>query len=77
MAEQTPAPGDLLISRRPSDDHFEISIVPGRPQLAIRHQHEAVRQAHAYAQKNGGRVWMRLGDSFVPMPAPKPSRRDS
>lgn len=71
MAERTPAPGDLLISRRSSDDHFEISIVPGRPQLTIRHQHEAVKQAHAYAEKNGGLVWMRQANGYTQLPAPK------
>ncbi len=71
MADRTPAPGDLLISRRPSDDHFEISIVPGRPQLTIRHQHEAVQQAHAYAEKHGGIVWIRQGNGYTQLPAPK------
>jgi hypothetical protein len=77
MSEQSPAPGDLLVSRRPSDDHFEVSIVPGRPQLAIRHQHEALKQAHAFAEKNGGAVWMLQGSAYIRMPPPKARRRDS
>lgn len=77
MAEQSPAPGDLLVSRRPSDDHFEISIVPGRPQLAIRHQHEALKQAHAYAAQNGGRVWMLQGTTYIRVAPPNPRRKES
>jgi len=58
MSDQSPSPGDLLISRRTSDGHFEISIVPGRPQLAIPQQHDAVKQAYAFAEKNGASVWI-------------------
>ena len=77
MADQTPAPGDLLISRRPSDDHFEISVVPGRPQLAARNQHDAVKQAQAYAERNGGSVWMKQGTTYTRMPGPKLRRKES
>lgn len=76
MSEQSPAPGDLLVSRRPADDHFEISIVPGRPQLAIPQQHDALKQAHAFAAKNGGAVWMLQNGTYIRMPPPKGARRE-
>ena len=62
MAQQAPAAGDLLISRRASDGKFEISIVPGRPQLVISQQQDAIQQAHDFASKNGASVWMTNGD---------------
>lgn len=72
MSEHSPAPGDLLIAQRTGDGHFEISIVPGRPQLAIRHQHEAVKQAHAFAAQSGASVWMiRAGGSVTRLQPPK------
>jgi hypothetical protein len=77
MSEQSPAPGDLLVSRRLSDDHFEISIVPGRPQLAIRQQHEALKQAHAFAAQNGGKVWMLQGGTYIRMAPPAAKRTES
>ena len=77
MSEQSPAPGDLRVSRRPSDDHFEISIIPGRPQLAIRQQHEALKQAHAFAEKNGGTVWMLQGGTYIRMAPPSARRKES
>lgn len=58
MTQQAPAAGDLLISKRADDGKFEISIVPGRPQLVISHQQDAIQQAHAFASKNGASVWM-------------------
>jgi hypothetical protein len=72
MSEQSPSPGDLLISQRAGDGHFEISIVPGRPQLSIPHQHDAVTQAHAFAAQNGAAVWMiDASGSIVRVPPPK------
>ena len=72
MSEQSPEPGDLLISQRAGDGHFEISIVPGRPQVAIRHQHDAIKQAHAFAGQNGASVWMtEAGGSITRVPPPK------
>lgn len=75
MSEQAPAPGDLLISRRAADGHFEISIVPGRPQISVAQQHEAVKRAYAYAEKNGSSVWMVDAKGYVRLNPPK--RRDS
>jgi hypothetical protein len=77
MSEQSPAPGDLLISRRPSDDHFEISVVPGRPQVAIARQHDAFSQAHAFAEKNGGTVWMLQGSTYLRLAPPTRRRKES
>jgi hypothetical protein len=72
MSDQSPAPGDLLISKRNADGHFEISIVPGRPQVALAQQHDAVMQAHAFAVKSGGAVWMTNGNgSVVRLQSPK------
>lgn len=76
MSEQSPAPGDLLISRRASDGQFEISIVPGRPQLAIPQQHEAVKQAHAFAEKSGAAVWMKDPSGKIVRVQP-PARKES
>ena len=72
MSEHSPAPGDLLITQRAVDGHFEISIVPGRPQLEIRHQHDAVKQAHAFAAQSGASVWMiGAGGSVTRLQPPK------
>ena len=76
MSEQSPSPGDLLISQRAGDGHFEISIVPGRPQLTIRHQHDALAQAHAFAAQNGAAVWMSNGNGAVTR-VPPPKRKES
>ena len=57
MAEQAPTTGDVLITKRDQDGHFEISIVPGDAQLAVRQKFEAVRQAHAFATHSGASVW--------------------
>lgn len=77
MNEQAPADGDLLISRRSTDGEFEISIVPGRPQLAVKQQHDAIRQAHAFAERNGASVWMTdAGGSIVRVRKP-PTRSES
>lgn len=74
MSEQSPVPGDLLISRRTTDGPYEISIVPGRPQLAVAQQHDAVRQAHAFAARSGAAVWIMDGGVYVRV---KPPRRES
>ena len=75
MSEQSPAPGDLLISQRTGDGHFEISIVPGRPQVAVPHQQDAIRQAHAFARQSGASVWMtRAGGSATRVPPPTRKR---
>ena len=76
MSEQSPSPGDLLISQRAGDGHFEISIVPGRPQLSIRHQHDAIAQAHAFAAQNGAAVWMTEAGGATRR-VPPPQRRES
>ena len=57
MAEPTPADGDVLIAKRAADGHFDISIVPGNPQLSVRQKFEAVRHAHAFAAHTGAGVW--------------------
>jgi hypothetical protein len=77
MYEQSPAQGDLLVARLPAEEHFEISIVPGRPQLAIPLQHDALTQAHAFAAKNGGAVWMLQNGTYVRMPPPNRKRKES
>jgi hypothetical protein len=73
MSEHSPAPGDLLISQRAGDGHFEISIFPGRPQLAIRQRNDAIQQAHAFAAQNGASVWLAgAAGSIIRVPPPKP-----
>lgn len=57
MAEQTPAAGDVLITKRAQDGHFEISIVPGDAQVSVGQKFEAVRHAHAFAAQIGASVW--------------------
>jgi hypothetical protein len=76
MSDQSPVPGDLLISKRTIGGDFEISIVPGRPQFAVRQQHDAVKQAHAFAAQSGASVWMAdPTGTLVRLPPPK--RRES
>lgn len=73
MPEQTPTEGDVLITKRAQDGHFEISIVPGNAQLAVRQKFEAVRQAHAFAAHNGASVWfIESGGSYVRVDKPRP-----
>ena len=73
MAEQTPSTGDVLIKKRDQDGHFEISIVPGDAQLAVRQKFEAVRHAHAFAGHNGASVWfIEPGGSYVRVDKPRP-----
>ena len=57
MAETLPATGDVLIAKRDADGLFEISIVPGNPQVSVRQKFEAVRHAHAFAAQTGSSVW--------------------
>ena len=57
MAKQVPASGDVLISKRPADGFFDISVIPGDAQLSVRQKFEAVRHAHAFAAHNGASVW--------------------
>ena len=71
MSEQSPEPGDVLISRRDGDGHFEISIVPGRPQFSMSRQHDALRQAQAFAKKSGASVWMVVAGGVTRIQAPK------
>lgn len=72
MSEQSPVPGDLLITRRAVDGLYEISIVPGRPQLTLSLQGEAVQQAQAFAERNGGSVWLVEGAGYTQL---RPSKR--
>lgn len=76
MSEQSPAPGDVLISRRDGDGHFEISIVPGRPQFSLTQRHDAITQAHAFAKKSGASVWMVVAGGYTRIQAPT-KRRES
>lgn len=71
MSEQSPAAGDVLISRRDHDGHFEISVVPGRPQFSMAQQREAIKQAQAFARKNGASVWMAVNGGYLRMQPPK------
>ena len=57
MAEGNPSAGDVLIAKRATDGFFDISIVPGEPQLSVRQKFEAVRHAHAFAAHSGASVW--------------------
>ena len=73
MADSTPSAGDVLIAKRPSDGSFEISIVPGQPQLTVQQKFEAVRHAHAFAAHSGASVWfIEPGGSFTRVTMPKP-----
>lgn len=76
MAEQAPTPGDVLITKREQDGHFEISIVPGDAQLSVRQKFEAVRHAHAFAAHIGASVWFTEPDggyTRIEKPRPKES----
>ena len=57
MSEPIPTEGDVLIAKRAADGLFEISIVPGYPQLSVQQKFEAVRHAHAFAGHSGTSVW--------------------
>ena len=57
MSDRRPADGDVLIAKRAADGLFEISIVPGDPQVSVRQKFEAVRHAHAFAAHTGASVW--------------------
>ena len=72
MSDDSPVPGDILIARRSGDDLYEISIVPGRPQFTVPKQHEAVTQAHAFAETNGATVWMVSAGAYIRL---QPKRR--
>lgn len=73
MPEQTPTEGDVLITKRAQDGHFEISIVPGAAQLSVRQKFEAVRHAHAFAAYNGASVWfIEPGGSYTRVDKPRP-----
>jgi hypothetical protein len=58
MANEVPAAGDVLIAKRAKDGFFDISVVPGDPQLSVRQKFEAVRHAHAFAAHAGAAVWV-------------------
>lgn len=76
MADPVPAPGDVLITKRGSDGQFEISIVPGNPQLFVRQKFEAVRQAHAFAEQTGNAVWFtESGATYTKVE--RPARKES
>ena len=73
MAEQAPAAGDVLITKRLQDGHFEISIVPGDAQLSVRQKFEAVRHAHAFAAHSGASVWfIEPGGTYTRVEKPRP-----
>jgi hypothetical protein len=72
VTQQSPAEGDLLISRRAEDGKFEISVVPRRPQLVAPTRKDAIEQAHAFAAKNGTSVWLTDSNGRT-VPAPRPS----
>lgn len=73
MAELSPSEGDVLIAKRATDGLFEISIVPGNPQLSVRQKFEAVRHAHAFAAHNGASVWfIEPGRSYTKVDKPRP-----
>ena len=73
MAEHVPIAGDVLITKRDLDGHFEISIVPGDAQLALRQKFEAVRHAHAFAQHSGASVWfIEPGGAYTRVEKPRP-----
>jgi hypothetical protein len=74
MSQQSPAAGDVLIARRPGDGRYEISVVPGQPQLTVALQHEAVRHARAFADLHGGTVWMANGAGFVRLASSAPQQ---
>jgi hypothetical protein len=57
MSEPVPTEGDVLIAKRAADGLFEISIVPGDPQLSVQQKFEAIRHAHAFAAHSGASVW--------------------
>jgi hypothetical protein len=67
MSEQAPAAGDVVISRRDGDGHFEISVVPGLPQFSVARERDAIRHAHAFALKGGVSVWMAVGGGYIRM----------
>lgn len=72
MPERTPTPGDVLITKRAQDGHFEISIVPGDPQLSLPQKFEAVRHAHAFAAHNGASVWfIEPGGNYMRVEKPR------
>ena len=73
MAEQNPTAGDVLIAKRARDGFFEISIVPGDPQLSVRQKFEAVRHAHAFAAHTGASVWfLEDGGAYIKVDKPRP-----
>jgi hypothetical protein len=72
MVEETPTAGDVLITKRERDGHFEISIVPGDAQLSVRQKFEAVRHAHAFAAHTGASVWcIEPGGSYARVEKPR------
>ena len=73
MAEEVPIAGDVLIARRGADGVFDISIVPGDPQLSVPQKFEAVRHAHAFAAYTGASVWfIEPGGSYTRVQQPRP-----
>jgi hypothetical protein len=73
MAEQAPNTGDVLITKRVQDGHFEISVVPGDAQLSVRQKFEAVRHAHAFAAHHGASVWfIEPGGGYTRVAKPRP-----
>ena len=73
MSEPLPADGDVLIAKRDADGHFEISIVPGDPQLSVKQKFEAVRHAHAFAAHSGASVWfIEPGGAYTRVEKPRP-----
>ena len=73
MPEQIPSTGDVLITKRADDGHFDISIVPGDAQLSVRQKFEAVQHAHGFAAHSGASVWfIEPGGSYTRVEKPRP-----
>ena len=79
MAKDVPARGDVLITRRAQDGHFEISVVPGDPQFSVRHKIEAVRHAYGFAATQSGlSVWfIGPGGRYTKLAKPRAREIDS
>jgi hypothetical protein len=73
MVKEVPAAGDVLIAKRAADGLFEISIVPGDPQLSVNQKFEAVRHAHAFAAHTGASVWFtESSGAYMRVEKPRP-----
>lgn len=59
LIRMDPAPrrGDLLISKRPASHHYEISQMPGPPQILAVDYASAIARASGLANRAAVRVW--------------------